>query len=584
MSGTMILPGVYFDIRADALIAPGQITVGNLGVVGTASAGPVGVPMLLGTYSDALAIFGPYDAITGDKTTALTLVRALELAFNSGATTVYALRLADAEVNPDDTSKGGWAHLILKAGSDDVVTLTATSPGTWGNGIVATVAAPGAADILMTTLPSHALTGTEPVDKAITLTQPGIDSGRNQVSVKKAADGSVQVLTWAGQPTPPTLEKDTFSISADGTKLSFGTVFAVGDIVTAKYSLADGSFVKVSLKSGTTAETYLAVSGTKLAEAINDNRAGSTLVTANTDGTHGAELPAKTPPTSFDGGKNGEKSVPYGDASQYDPLLDVDAHIIVAAGQTDAAAGAALDAHCRKASNDVYKRDRIAVVGCDAIGGGMRPPLATVDKFVDGLIGSTLASDRVIFVAPGIVATSTAAEDEAFNPVTLSGAYTAAVIAGLLGATPPHVSLTNQSVPVAGLAVSFNVSQLTELVQNRVTALEVNRGIRVLRGQTTDTGAFREITTRRIVDYAKYGVRSAAEPFIGLLNNDRVRTSLRGSINSFLKGMLDDEMLTGFGIDVTATRDQQIAGIVQVTLTLQPVFSINFIKVTMVLS
>jgi hypothetical protein len=86
------------------------------------------------------------------------------------------------------------------------------------------------------------------------------------------------------------------------------------------------------------------------------------------------------------------------------------------------------------------------------------------------------------------------------------------------------------------------------------------------------------------VDYAKYGVRAAASPYIGLLNNDRVRAALRATINSFLKSMLDDEMLVGYGLDVTATRDQQIAGIVQVTITLQPVFSINFIKVTMILS
>jgi len=43
-------------------------------------------------------------------------------------------------------------------------------------------------------------------------------------------------------------------------------------------------------------------------------------------------------------------------------------------------------------------------------------------------------------------------------------------------------------------------------------------------------------------------------------------------------------MLVGYTLDVTATRDQQIAGIAQVTMTLQPVFSINFIHVTMILS
>jgi len=167
----------------------------------------------------------------------------------------------------------------------------------------------------------------------------------------------------------------------------------------------------------------------------------------------------------------------------------------------------------------------------------------------------------------------------------LSGAYTAAAIAGMLAALPPHISLTNKPVAVANLEVAFNNAQLTELVQNGVTAVEKSPGILVLRGQTTQVqGAFREITTRRIIDYAKYGVRSAAQPYIGLLNNDRVRAALRATINSFLKQMLDDEMLVGYTLDVTATRDQQIAGIAQVTMTLQPVFSINFIHVTMILS
>ena len=59
---------------------------------------------------------------------------------------------------------------------------------------------------------------------------------------------------------------------------------------------------------------------------------------------------------------------------------------------------------------------------------------------------------------------------------------------------------------------------------------------------------------------------------------------MRATINSFLQGMKDDEMLVNYTLDVSATRDEQIKGIVQVTMTLQPVFSINFIRVTMILS
>jgi hypothetical protein len=45
--------------------------------------------------------------------------------------------------------------------------------------------------------------------------------------------------------------------------------------------------------------------------------------------------------------------------------------------------------------------------------------------------------------------------------------------------------------------------------------------------------------------------------------------------------MVDDEALTGFELSVTATRAQEIAGEVSVVMTLQPTFSIDFIRVTM---
>jgi hypothetical protein len=155
----------------------------------------------------------------------------------------------------------------------------------------------------------------------------------------------------------------------------------------------------------------------------------------------------------------------------------------------------------------------------------------------------------------------------------------------MLSARSAHVSLTNKPVAVGGLETKYTSPQLTQLVQARVLALEERRGlgIRTVKAITTDTGAFRQITTRRIVDYAKYGVRSAAEPYIGLLNNTRVRGALRATINSFLAEMVDDEMLVSYELDVTATRDEERKGIARVTMVLRPTFSIDFIKVTMFL-
>ena len=95
--------------------------------------------------------------------------------------------------------------------------------------------------------------------------------------------------------------------------------------------------------------------------------------------------------------------------------------------------------------------------------------------------------------------------------------------------------------------------------------------------------AFHQITTRRIVDFAKYGVRSAANPYIGRLNNERVRGAVKSTINSFLQEMVDDEMLISYELEVSATRDEEIKGIARVNIVLRPTFSIDFIKVTMFL-
>lgn len=47
--------------------------------------------------------------------------------------------------------------------------------------------------------------------------------------------------------------------------------------------------------------------------------------------------------------------------------------------------------------------------------------------------------------------------------------------------------------------------------------------------------------------------------------------------------MIDDEMLVSYELDVSATREQEIRGIAQVTMTLRPTFSIDYIKVVMFL-
>jgi hypothetical protein len=466
----LILPGVYVEVRPEALIVPGPISVGNIGIVGTARQGPVGEVKVLGNYAEARELFGAYDPLDAPESTnnPLTLVRALEVAYANGASTVLAVRAAATTVKAAAPAGLG--------GNATFFSIEAKDKGTAGNAASITI----------------------------------VDS-------------------------PP-------------------------------------SSAKITLKRGDLTEEYTVTDGNDLVRQVNQN---SVIATAKA-GASPTTKPVALTEAKFVGGDNGAAAADTDYATGFEVLLNEDAHIIVAAGLDDSIIGDQLLAHVTNASTDKIKRDRIAVIGSRAKGAAQ-----DASAFLGVVSVPAVTGDRIIFVTPGIKAT-----DASANPpkeVTLPGSYTAAAIAGMLSARDPHISLTNKPVAAAGLEVRFTPSQLEQLVKKHVLAVEQRNGLRVVKGITTDSGAFQQITTRRIVDYAKFGVRSAAEPYIGLLNNDRVRKALKGSINGFLAGMVDDEMLESYELDVTATRDEEIRGIAKVTMTLRPTFSIDYIKVVMFL-
>ena len=218
-------------------------------------------------------------------------------------------------------------------------------------------------------------------------------------------------------------------------------------------------------------------------------------------------------------------------------------------------------------------RDMIAVIGCD-----------DADADAPGLVGQVTSNKRFIMTAPGLEAFDAAASAS----VTLGGNYSAAVVAGLISSLSVQTSPTNKVLSgVTKLAKKFSYSEQVALLNGGICPLEDRKGIRVVRGLTTqasENGPFSQITTRRIVDFAKAGIRQVSNPFIGRLNNERVRKALRGSIDGFLTTMLQDESLTGYTLEVTATRQDEIAGRAIVNVAMQPTFSIDYIRVTLALS
>jgi hypothetical protein len=217
-------------------------------------------------------------------------------------------------------------------------------------------------------------------------------------------------------------------------------------------------------------------------------------------------------------------------------------------------------------------RDVIAVVGLD------QGVLDTVGDTPDPMP----TNDRLILVAPGYAVFDSQADPP--GEVVLPGNYMAGPVAALISSLAPHASPTNKVLPgVVTLAKRFSYAERMELVKGRILAIEARGGARVVRGITADDGGFTQITTRRIVDFAKAGIRQVANPFIGRLNNVRVRAALQSAIDGLLTSMLVDEQLTAYQLEVTATRRDEIEGRAIVNVLLQPTFSIDFVAVTIVL-
>jgi hypothetical protein len=253
-------------------------------------------------------------------------------------------------------------------------------------------------------------------------------------------------------------------------------------------------------------------------------------------------------------------------AAAFAELVKEDVNILVAPQLSTDDAKAVLGPVLENAEN--AGKDLIAVIGSDK------------DNPAD-ITGQVPDDDRIIFTAPGIQAFDSVAR----QTVTLPGNHTAAVVAGLLSTLVPQSSPTNKVLPgVVHLAHKFSYGEEKSLLSGRVMVLEERQGVRVVRGLTTDQNhGFAQVTTRRIVDFAKAGIRQASDAFIGRLNNQRVRAALAGAINGFLTSMVQDEALISYTLDVTATRQDEINGRAIVNAILAPTFSIDFVAVTLIL-
>ena len=378
--------------------------------------------------------------------------------------------------------------------------------------------------------------------------------GGSTVYAVRIANGTPGTMAWIVRASGAPGE-ELFRISA----LSAGSW---ANRITLSY--ADG-LLTVTL--GRIKETFAGVTAAELAAAITGG--SSNLIQAAAPAADDtAKAVANVDVDVPNAGSDGASVTTIEAKAGLDLLATQAVNIVTIAGMDAKTVGATLIAHLEATEND--GRERMGVIG------------ASSDTLSKIATDDALSNARVILVAPGILADD-AARTEANKQVSLPAAYSAALIAGRLSTLAPHISLTNKDVAAAGVTTEYTRAQQKQLLDQRVLVLQKHLGIRVLKGITSDTGAFRQISVRRIVDYSKAGVRIVSNPYIGRLNNSRVRAALKATLDGFLSGMVLDEMLVGYQLDVSATRAQEINGIALVSMTLQPTFSIDFVKVIMTL-
>jgi hypothetical protein len=376
--------------------------------------------------------------------------------------------------------------------------------------------------------------------------------GARNVFAVRIANGTV---AKASLPIPRDTTGASFTITAKEPGTYGNSIVATlvneGTDVSPSYKLTLTYRRVREVFTGVDAPTlHAALAGSTLVDAGDVGGGSTTLAPVSGPLTGGTDLPAVT---SVD--------VAAGLAA----LEDEPVNILVVAGLGADIVGGVVAAHLARTLD--AGRERIAILGARDSGTATAAPNVITD--------ARLGNDRIAVVAPGIRTTDLDGRSIVLPPSAL-----AAVVAGRLSSVAPHVSLTNKALPIDGLDVSYSSALLQNLLQNFVLLVRRKFGFQIVRAITTDPGPFAQISVRRTVDFAKAGVRSGADPYIGRLNNARVRAALQATLDGFLSQMVLDEMLTAYALEVTATRAQEIRGVCQVTMTLKPTFSIDFIRVT----
>ncbi|KAB8122512.1 phage tail protein [Komagataeibacter medellinensis] len=139
-TNSLNVPDLYVQVLKPQNIALNGVSTGRIGLVGTATWGPVGTPVIVGSMGDCLSAFGPKQALASDIGTAVNI------AIMQGASDFRCVRVSDGTD-------------AAATGTLDGVSLTAMHTGSAGNALSATLVADPIITTHYTLSISHATLG-----------------------------------------------------------------------------------------------------------------------------------------------------------------------------------------------------------------------------------------------------------------------------------------------------------------------------------------------------------------------------------------------------------------------------------------
>jgi hypothetical protein len=163
-------------------------------------------------------------------------------------------------------------------------------------------------------------------------------------------------------------------------------------------------------------------------------------------------------------------------------------------------------------------------------------------------------------------------------------------VAGLVGRLNPQDSPTFKSVPLFEIAPArFRESELNRLLGSTTNLLvvqdRVGQGVVVLRGLDTSGD---QISVTRVADIAIRETKAISQNFIGQLNTDEARLSLKQQIVATFTRMEREGAIVpstdgkdpAFLVDVYSTQQDFAQGIVRIDIAIRPVRAIDYIYAT----